>query len=518
MVPEMISLSAVQFRRIAAAFVLILTVGCQGPAGLDDRNREWIGTLPGRDTDFDRRTWQDTSANVVRQLMERLPDRIESLSEHRLARNLLISVADAPHGDEGSEEFLALRVDELMRLGNVGDAAALARAARDPPRDEASAQREIEAELLTGNVEMACIDLRALAARSSTRWVEDGLVLCKARAGEPGAMPPPDTDKLGALARIGGAPLPSNPPSGDPIGTRIAYRVAVGNDPKVSTARRLEAAFAAARASALGGEAYATILRSAPVSGQAALSGKPPASGEQAASLFQAIDRSADPRRKLALAERGLLSPDGAIDGVSAAMAEPLRTVKPEPALAALAARFAAYFYAVGDLKAATPWADLAKRSGLDTAVWPYRSLLRPPGSGELAEWEKRARLDPGRRERIVAILSAFGIVPPERFSEATDQASFEPSQNDVEEIDKAAAQRHVGETTLRALAIFGGRGPAGANPQTLHRVLEALDRVNLHDEARVLAFEAITATVLVRTSPPKGEVDASIMSASPRR
>ncbi len=517
MAPEMISLITVQSRRIAAALVLVLAVGCQGPARLENRNGEWIGTLPRRDTDFDRRTWQDTSVNVVRQLMERLPDRIESASEHRLARNLLISIADAPHGDEGSGEFLALRVDELMRLGNLGDAAALARAAPDPPRDEAGAQREIEAELLAGNVEMACIDLRALAARSSTPWVEDGLALCKARAGEPGITPPPDPDELGALARIGGAPLPADPLPGDPTGTRIAYLVAVGNDPKVSSARRLEAAFAAARASAFGGEAYAKILRSAPVRGQAVSSEKPPASGEQAAFLFQAIERAADPRQKLALARRGLLSPDGAVDGVSTAMAEPLRTVKPEPALAPLAAHFAAYFYAVGDVKAATPWADLADRPGLDTVVWPYRALLKAPSPGELAEWEKRAHLDPGRLERIVAILSAFGVGSPERFS-VTDPASSEPGQDDVQEIDRAAMQLHVGETTLRALVILGGGGPAGASPQTLHQVLGALDRVSLHNEARALAFEAITATLFVRPSPHKGEVDASNISTRPER
>jgi hypothetical protein len=488
---EMISFMTAQFRSVAAAFILVVAAGCQGPAGLGDRNHEWIGTLPRRDTDFDRRAWQDTPANVVRQLMERLPDRIASASEHRLARNLLISIADAPQGDEDSSAFLALRVSELIRLGDVGDAAALARAGRNPPRDEASAQREIEAELLAGNVETACIDIRALAARSSTRWVEDGLALCKARAGEPGATPPPDMDKLGALARIGGAPLPADPPSDEP-GGQIAYLAAVGNDPKVPKARRLDAAFTAARASALGGDAYAKILRSVPVHGQAAPRGEPPASGEQAASLFQAIDRSADPKQKLALAEQGLLSPDGAVDGVSTAMAVPLRTVKPEPALAALAARFAAFFYAVGDPKSAAPWADLARRSGSDAAVWPYRALLKPPGPGELAAWEKRARLDPVRLERIAAILSAFGIAPPQH---------SEPNQEDLQEIDKAATQLHVGETTLRALVILGGGGPAGASPQTLYRVLESLDRVALHDEARALAFEAITAVVFAKPS-----------------
>jgi hypothetical protein len=337
---------------------------------------------------------------------------------------------------------------------------------------------------------MACIDLRALAARAATRWVEDGVAACKARAGEPGAMPPPDISRLGALARIDGAPLPPEPPSGEPPGFRIAYLAAVASDPKVPAARRLEAGFTAARASALDGEALARILRAAPGHGQSARGEEPPASGEQAAALFQAIEQSADPARKLALAERGLLSPAGTVDGVSAAMATALRTVKPEPALAA---RFAACFYAVGDRKAATPWADLAKRSGSDIAVWPYRALLQPTGPGEFAAWEKRAKLNPGQLERIAAILSAFGIGAP---------PSSEPSQDDLQAIDKAAAQQHVGETTLRALVILGSGGPAGASPQTLHHVLAALDRVNLHDEARALAFEAIAAAIFEHPTP----------------
>ena len=470
-----------QVRRIAAALILVTAAGCQGPAGPDSRSHLWVGTLPMRDTGFDRRTWQDTSVGVVRPLMEQLPDRIPSAAEHRLARNLLVSIADAPQGDEGGDALLTRRVEVLMRLGNVGDAAALARAARNPPRDEAGARREAEAELLAGNVEMACIELRALAARSPTQWSQDGLALCKAHAGEPGAAPS-GTARSGALARIAGAALPDDPGSGD----RIAYLTAVAGDPKVPAARRLEAGFTAARASALSGDAYAKILRSAPVRGQAPPGETPPATGGQAAALFQAIERSADPSRKLDLAERGLLSPDGTVDGVSAALVEPLRTVRPDPALAGLAARFALCFYAVGDVKAATPWADMVKRSGSDSAIWPYRALLKPAAAGDLAEWEKRTHLDPDRRERIVAILSAFGVAPAD-------------DSGDMQDIDKAAMQLHVGETTLRALVILGSAGPAGASPRALHHVLKSLDRVALHDEAHALAFEAIAAIVLAR-------------------
>jgi hypothetical protein len=495
MAPDMISLPSQKFRRVAAAFLLVLTAGCQGQAP-GERTHEWVGTLPRRDTGFDKRTWQDTSVTTVNQLMERLPDRIDSAAEHRLARNLLISITDAPQGDDGGGALLALRVEALMRIGNAGDAAALARAGRTPPRDAASAQREAEAELLAGNIEMGCIDLRALAARSSTRWVEDGVALCRVRAGEPGAVAPAGSGRLGALARIAGAPLPAEPSSGDPAVT-IAYRAAVGSDPRVPGSQRLDAAFAAARASALSGDAYAKILRSAHAQG--ALAEGPPASGGQAAALFRAIEVAGDPARKLALAERGLLSPGGTVDGVSAAMAEALRGVKAEAG--PLAAGFAAYFYTVGDVKAATPWSDLAKRSGADTAVWPYRALVKPPGAAELAQWEKRAHLDPARHERIVAILSAFGL--------GTADVS-EPSQDGLRELDNAAAQQHVGETTLRTLAILGTQGPAGAGPQALRHVLAALDRVNLHDEARAIAFEAMAAVLVSRPAPRKGEVTAS--------
>jgi hypothetical protein len=481
---------------------IVLLAGCHTAAPPTVRTQTWAGTAQVRETDFDRRTWHGTSVAVVRQLMERFPDRIQSAAQHRLARNLLVSVADAPQGGTGGDALIALRVDALMRLGDLSDAATLARAAKEPPRDEASAQREIEAELLVGNIEMACIDLRALAARSSTRWVEEGLALCKARTGEAGATTPSDVDRLGALARIRGAQLSADQTPGDPPDTRTAYLVAVASDPKISAARRLEAAFGAARASAFGGQDYARLLQSAPAHGEASPGGEPPASGQQAAGLFQSIERSADPARKVALVQRGLLSPDGAVDGVSTAMVEPLRKAKPEPGNAA---QFALCLYAVGDQKAAAPWAALAKRS--DVTIWPYRALAKPPAPGELAEWEKRAALDPGRRERMAAILSAFGIGP--------EPSAESGSPADLKDLDDAATAQRSGETALRALAILGRGGPAGASPQTLHHVLKALDRVNLHDEARALAFEAMTATLLIRPQGRKGEVAATQLDGS---
>lgn len=479
--------SSVQLH-IAAGVILLLAAGCQAPVGREARNRPWVGTAKVRDTDFDRRTWHGTAADTVRALMERLPDRIDSAAEHRLARNLLVSVADAPQGAEDSAALLSLRVDALMRLGAYGDAASLARAGRNLPRDPASAAREVEAELLAGNIEMACIDLRALAGQSSggwpsAGWVDGGVALCKAHAGDDGAVPPPDSRHRGTLARIRGGTLSTEPPAGEPADTRAAYLAAVAVDAKIPVAQRLEAAFQAARSNAIGAEAYARLLRGAPARGQAGAG--PPATGEQAAALFQAAARAPDAAHRLALAEQGLLSPGGAVDGVGAALAEALRGARPD---GVLAGRYAAYFYSVGDTKAAAALADRARRA--DTAVWPYRALVKP-APGELAEWEKRAALDPGRRARMAAILSAFGI--------GSEPAGEGVDDSDLRELDAAATAQRAGETTLRALAILGRGGPAAASPQALHHVLKALDRVSQHDAARALAFEAIAAVLQTR-------------------
>jgi hypothetical protein len=97
------------------------SLGGSGATGPDS-----VGTLPQRDTDFDRRTWRDTSFPLVMRLMAALPDRIDSAAEHELAKNLLVSIGDAPPGDDGGDRLLSLRVRKLLAMGDIDDAAALA--------------------------------------------------------------------------------------------------------------------------------------------------------------------------------------------------------------------------------------------------------------------------------------------------------------------------------------------------------------------------------------------------------
>ncbi len=475
------------------------SLGGSGATGADS-----VGTLPERDTGFNRKTWRGSPFALVLRLVDALPDRIDSAAEHELAKNLLLSIADAPEGDDGEGRLLRARVRKLLAIGNIADAAALARAAPGLPDDAALARLEIEAELLAGQVEAACIDLRAFAPILTDPASANALLLCRQRAGEAdtGDLPPLDVDSLGAAARIAGAPLPAaadSPPS------RLA---AAAHDPKLPPEERLAAAFGAGRASAIYGETLALLFRATPVTTEAAAGEAAPADGAAAAALFQAIEREGDTHRQLALVERGLLSPDGVADKISVAMAEPLRNLQPVPELGVIAARLAIVFYTLGDIDAATPWAELAEQSGTGAAVWPYRVLLKQADPLGIADWEQQAGLDAPNMARVLMVLSAFDVTAPPGISHRiAGEDRPDPTMPDLLAIDRSARDLRVGETTLRAIAMLGERGPARAHPLALRRALADLDAVQMHNEARALAFEAITAAL---ATAPRPAVDLS--------
>jgi hypothetical protein len=474
------------------------SLGGSGQTGADS-----VGILPARDTGFDRKIWRDTPLALVLKLVDRLPGRIDSAAEHELAKNLLVSVADAPKGDDGGDRLLLARVRKLLAIGNVSEAAALARARPGVPDDPALARAEIDAELLADQIEAACIDLRAFASILTDPESANALLLCRQRAGEPisGDIPPMDVDSLGAVARIAGAPLPA---AADSSPSRLA---AAAHDPRLAPEQRLEAAFGAGRASAMYGDDLATLFRAAPPAAgatpDAGATDAAPSDGGAAAALFHAIETDGDTHRKLALAERGLLSPEGVADKISVAMAQPLRDLQPVPELGVVAARMAIVFYTLGDTEAATPWAELAEQSGAGAAVWPYRVLLKQADPLGIADWEQQSGLDDPHLARVLMTLSAFGVTaPPAASRHIAGEDRPDPAMPDLLAIDRSASALRVGETTLRAIAMLGQDGPARAHPLALRRALADLDGVQMHNEARALAFEAITAALATAPKP----------------
>ncbi|MDB5393884.1 MAG: Antifreeze glycopeptide polyprotein precursor [Rhodospirillales bacterium] len=462
--------------------------------GSGDTGTDSIGILPARDTDFGRATWRYTPFATVVGLMERLPERIDSAAQHELGKNLLVSIADAPVGDDGGSRLLQLRVRKLLAMGNVVDAAALARAAPGLPDDPDLAHAEIEAELLAGQIESACIDLRAFTAVLTDAVSRSALALCRQHAGETieGDLPSMDIQALGAAARISGTPLAADPQTSPPP-RLVAAALDTRNDP----ALRLEAAFAAGRASALYGEFLSKLFAASPAAGLSAEGGAP-ADGASAAALYHAIAQEGAIDRKLALAERGLLSPFGVSDKIGVAMVSPLRAFQPVPELGPMAQRFAILFYTIGDTEAAAPWAELADANGNAALLWPYRVLIKQADVTGIGDWEQASGLDAPHLARVLMILSAFDVTkPPSGSAQVAGDNRPEAAFTDLLGMDQSARDLHVGETVLRALAVLGREGPAQAHPLTLRRVLADLKQVSLHNEAHALAFEAITATLL---------------------
>ena len=462
--------------------------------GSGDTGTDSIGILPARDTDFDRKTWRYTSFSTVVSLMQRLPSRIDSASQHELAKNLLVSIADAPTGDDGGSSLLELRVRKLLEMGNVADAAALARAAPCLSDDAPLARSEIEAELLAGQVESACIDLRSFASLLTDPVSQNALALCRQNAGETidGGLPPMDAQALGAAARISGLPLSTDPKSAPPA-RLVAAALDTRNDPN----QRLEAAFAAGRASAISGEVISKIFAQSPTAGPPLDAAGAPADGASAAALYQTIAQDGPIEMKLSLVERALLSPLGVSDKVGVAMVAPLRTFQPVPELGMAAQRFAVLFYTIGDIDAATPWAELADANGGTALLWPYRVLIKQADISGIGDWEQASGLDAAHTARVLTILSAFGITkPPGGSTHVAGDDRPEAPFGDLLGMDQSARDLHVGETVLRALAVLGREGPARAHPLTLRRALADIDQVSLHNEARALAFEAITAAM----------------------
>jgi hypothetical protein len=292
---------------------------------------------------------------------------------------------------------------------------------------------------------------------------------------------------LGAAVRIAGESLPADAASSP---ARLAAAAA---DAGLPPQQRLEAAYGAGRASAILGETLANTFHRAPAGAPAG--NDPPTDGAGAAALYHAIETEGTTSTKVALAERGLLSPDSVADKIGVAMAAPLRNLQPMPELGPLAPRFAALFYTIGDVEAAAPWADLAEGSGSGAALWPYHVLIKQGDPIGIGDWEQQANLDPPVLARILTILSAFGVTAPPTGHAAGDDRQ-EPPLSELVAMDKAARQSRVGETVLRALAILGSDGPSHAHPLALRRVLADLDAVRLHNEAHTLAFEAITAAL----------------------
>ena len=130
-----------------------------------------IGLIGEDQGGFPLTLWRGAQWSVVSGLMPRMPAGLGSPALRDMARRLLVSRASVPVGKPLDASFVALRIERLLAMGDVGNALALLKITPDERRDEALARTRIEALFFDSNNADACkAVLNAIRDYSSLYW------------------------------------------------------------------------------------------------------------------------------------------------------------------------------------------------------------------------------------------------------------------------------------------------------------------------------------------------------------
>lgn len=411
---------------------------------------ETIGPLEPQDGGFGYDLWEGSHRGIVLGLMRQLPGDLRSYWGEGMARRLLLTNAEGPEaGPEATDlALLRARIQRLIALGHIADAATLIDLVAGPLQETVIAREKAEVYLYLGQYDEACNTARGRVERSMAAasaeasaiaesdpdfW-QKTLIFCNIRAGEIASaqlglrlMQELGGDAEGAFLALGqrmldGAghfpeKLPSRAPElamADQLGEALPEGMLALGDPKIAVAalrlkgllsnERVTAAETAAASAALDGDGLRDAYRSVPFSQQQittalSLAGSQPG-GLDRALLLQAAEAESPPSLRAELVLTAL--EEGRADGLyyvtALAFAPSILSLEPEPDLLWFAGSAGRALYALGKYEGANAWFDLARRESMVspqaqaslTTLWPYARLAGFSASdwdGSLAAW-----------------------------------------------------------------------------------------------------------------------------------
>ncbi len=505
---------------------------------------------------FDNAIWEGSAAEQIQPLIEAVPSGAPSPVMRDLTRRLLLADLPDAADPQASAALLAVRGHKLADLGLTDELAEVAAADPRILANDAIFESLIDARLLDGQDQEACVRAAPRLADPVTEHWRQMVVYCRLVTGQASRSldaiaemrrtgeGDPMFLALAEAAATGGQPaLPdgawrslANPDpmllamlrlAGHGVST-AALRVrdparlrAIARNPWTATRVRLEAGERAAASGALSPMELARLYLDVEFSQRerdtvlalAQRQGGP----EVRALLVQAASTTSEPPQSLALRRLAIdiSRAEGAALGVIQALLLPLDPGDVEATLALEAARSA---YAAGDWEAADRWRQRAAEQihhnpGLEAALanlWPLTLLGQPQGSvalepGVLETWIQSEIEGAGEAGAYgaalsIAALQALDVIP--QSAEIWHRFAVDDSRDTMTlpmasvwwRLPEAAEDRRVGETALLALIALGPGGPGQCHPVLLARILEALTAVGLHDEAQRIAAEAIWA------------------------
>ncbi|MFM7344729.1 MAG: hypothetical protein ACKO1J_05075 [Tagaea sp.] len=519
---------------------------------------EAIGLLEPGQGGLPADAWTGTARTVAERLVRDLPAPLASTPQREMAARLLASTLASPSG-EGRTSLVALRARKLGDLGDAPRAEALAQ--RVPAReiDEGLLRAQLDAAWLAGRNDEACAAARDALARFRHPEFQKSLMFCQALAGDrqraemgltllrdqgvpedplfvtlllaqggdgrgvrlenPRALTP-----LG-FAMLRGAKLapPADLAQSDSPALLVALTNAEGIAPelRLAAAERAEA-FGALPAADLA-KLYGELPLTPPQLADPLAFARTDGGARGRAALFQAAQAAQGGARFDSLQRLWRHGRErGGYATLARASLDLLAEINPSPEHAAHAADAARAFLLAGRIQDAREWIRFANAARIGggqaeedrhAGMWVLAMLagLEWPVTDEarafLAWREATARADargaPARVALATTLLAGLGHLPPGGAFAAFPETA--PARGPVAmphpavwtALHQAAVAGRVAETIALAAQALGGEGPAGAAPQTLLAVFDALRAVGLDESARALALEAAIAAGL---------------------
>jgi len=489
--------------------------------------------------------WQGSRRAAAEQAVALLPAPVFSPALRDLQRRLLLTLAEAPEGSGGSPSLLALRVEQLYRLGLVTEAAQLGIPKPAQLQDSIFTRLPVSLALLKNDANSAC-EMGEKALRddpSAPAWLRLA-VFCRYRAGnvaggdlaiglwreqaEPDAafqalaaaargdagakveqLGAADTVSL-ALFRHAKRPLPAR--GLDQVSPVILG--ALAEMPELDADLRLQLLERAALAGAIPpqrlGQAYARTeiaenLRADIMAGKNR-------TARAAAFLMQQLRLEPPGPGRAAMAQklydlalaRGLLLP------TAAAIRESLRDLPPSGEAAPHGVAVIRLGLAAGETGLARLWRNSLLALGNPDAMqgaletWPLLLLADPPREWPAAAfeaWQKHvgehhAARSTELRTTFLVLAEASGIAVPlevwQQLAQPGQQGSGTPPPLAYwRNLLRAADAGARAETVALVLAVLGPDGLARADLASLSTAFGALRRVKLDTELRSLILEA---------------------------
>ena len=530
---------------------------------LSEMDPDSIGVLDPGQGGFGEALWRNSDRTQIESLLLRLPERLTSITLRDLASRLLLSAAEPPKHDDESDpaageetaqapatDFLALRIDRLMALGEIGGLSRLLQAVPRRFDDKRILRGRVESLVLSDDLGGACREVRnAVTLYHALPYWQKALLVCQLAQGErdqaelglalmrergtlddPGffalidvmtggdAVVPTATAmeplNFAALQAVGWQPPPDLVNRAPP-----GLLAAIAKSPKVPLEERAVAAELALATGALAPPLLAELygsFRFDPAQFDGSAERVAPIGPAQRALLVQRVTRSGDVqarahRIRVALetaAETGLYQSQLQV------LLPELTRLPVTPDLAWFAETASRAFFAAGGFERARAWYSLARaqagRNSLASAaaarLWPYLRLSGAPTlsqTNELSTWRQARRdLDEPVLARGEALLRAAlqaldrnGSVPLGNLAaQAAVAARSLPESDLLLDLREASESGRRGESVLLVLVILGEEGLEATSPATLNAALAALQRVDFGLEASALAIEAAIA------------------------